>query len=189
MTALWQRIPLAMAVVAALGVTTRGSEADETAKSEGLSLNPLSSLKPPDVSRFKDQPLFTPSRRPPPVTQPRSEAPLVVIAPPPNRAPPKVRLTGVVQGVTAPVAFLQRSDASTTSMVRVGDDVDGWLVMSIDPLGILLKSGAHQHEYKLFSQNPSAIDGPDIAATPKPERRINHPAVDLGANLRAKPQP
>lgn len=181
-----RRLPLATAVVLFLGLDSPISVAQDNGASDASRLNPLASLSPSDLNGFRDMPLFTPSRQPPPVAR-RVPDSLPVIAPIVRRAPPKVRLTGVIQGNSAPMAILQRSDAGTTATVRIGDDVDGWLVTSIDPLGILLRSGAHEHEYKLFGQEPSSIDAPEAAAAPKKERRINHPAVDLGANLRAKP--
>lgn len=176
--------PLATATVALLCFHPLSPVAQPQESGE-LRLNPLSSLDPSEVSRFRSRPLFAPSRRPPPMAQ-RAPADAPVVAPIVRREPPKVRLTGVVQGVTVPMAILQRSDAST-STVRIGDDVDGWLVTSINSLGVMLRNGAHEHEYKLFGADPSLNDTPSATASTKKERRINHPPVDLGANIRAKP--
>ncbi|CAA9314046.1 MAG: hypothetical protein AVDCRST_MAG90-634 [uncultured Microvirga sp.] len=179
-------LPLAMAFVIFSGLGSPGSAQDDRA-SEASRLNPLASLRPSDLNGFRSMPLFTPSRQPPPVVRLTPNS-LPVIAPIVRREPPKLRLTGIVQGSTTPMAILQRSDAGANTTVRIGDDVDGWLVTSIDPLGIRLRNGAHEHEYKLFGGDSSPVDGPEAAATAKPARRINHPPVDLGANLRAKPQ-
>lgn len=180
-----RRTPLAITAVIALGFHPAGLVAQDREGADGLRLNPLSSLDPADVSRFRDAPLFTPSRRPPPVARPRPET-APAITPVVRREPPKLRLTGIIQGSAAPSAVLQRSDQSTTT-VRIGDDVDGWLVTAIDSVAIRLRSGAHEQEYKLFGQDALAADRPEAAAPVRAERRINHPPVDLGANIRAKP--
>lgn len=182
-----RRVARALAAAVFLGIGASASIADDTGAPERGRLNPLSALEPSDVSRFRDRPLFTPSRQPPPVVLRAPERP-TPIAPIVRREPPKVRLTGVVQGNTAPMAILQRSGESATATVRVGDNVDGWLVISIDSLAIVLQSGAHEHAYKLFGAEPSAGEGPEAAPAAKPERRIAHPVVDIGRNLRAKPQ-
>lgn len=149
-------------------------------------LNPLRALKPSDLGAFREKPLFTPSRQPPRAPQRLpdvpSSAPVVVAA------PPRVRLTGIIQGAPAPAAILWRSEASPTATVRLGDEVDGWRVASIDALSILLRSGTREQEYKLFSPSAGPAGAAEAAPTParQPHYRVN-PKVDLGANLRAKP--
>ena len=87
------------------------------------------------------------------------------------------------------MALLQRADPEPPILVRVADDVGGWLVKSIDPLSVLLKHGAREQRYKLFDQDAAALNDPDSGRTDVPGRRINHPVVDIGRNLRNKPQP
>lgn len=182
-----RRVARALAAAIFLGFGVSAAIADVTGESERRRLNPLSALEPSEVSRFRERPLFTPSRQPPPVALPAPDR-AAPIAPIVRREPPKVRLTGVIQGNTSPMAILQRSGESATATVRVGDNVDGWLVISIDSLAIVLQSGAHEHAYKLFGAEPSVVEGPEAAPAAKPERRIAHPPVDIGRNLRAKPQ-
>ncbi len=172
-----ERIPLAIALVTFLGLGIEGSAADENAASERLRLNPLGSLKPSDLIAFRNKPLFAPSRQPPPAPRP-SQGPVAVVSQ--DVEPPKVRLTGVVEGVAAPMAILQRSDASATSTVRVGDDVDGWRVTSIDSLRILLGKGGRQREYRLFAQDTLSISGPEDTI----KSYAANPKVDVGRNIR-----
>ncbi len=176
---------VAIALAALWGSTLAAAKAQEGASPERLRLNPLNALKPSDLQAFKRRPLFAPSRAAPPAEPRRDERPPIVVIPS-GKEPPRIQLTGVVEGIASPVAILQRADASAPSMVRIGDDVEGWLVISIDSLSIVLKSGAREHEYKLFSNDPAPVAAPETAA-PNKERRINHPPIDIGRNLRNKP--
>ena len=176
--------PPATLKAALLGAVLLGAPAQVMGQDAEPSLNPLRALRPADLGAFREKPLFTPSRQPPRAPQRLPEAPSsapIVAAP-----PPRVRLTGIIQGASAPAAILWRSEAGPTATVRLGDDVDGWRVASIDALSILLRSWTREQEYKLFGPSPAPVGGPPTAPAQQPHHRAN-PKVDLGANLRAKP--
>lgn len=145
----------------ATGVAIAAAAAQDAAPSSAP-LNPLSSLRPSDFQAFRERPLFTPSRRPPPIV------PSLPERAPPVRAevedePPNVRLTGVVHGAAAPMAVLQRPDAGGTTTVRIGDDVEGWAVAAIDSVGVRLVRGTRAREYRLFARDSLPVTGPDHA--------------------------
>lgn len=181
---IWRGSPRRPLVVFATAVAILAGphvpQAEENA-SEQLQLNPLSALKRSDLKAFREKPLFTPSRQPPPAA-PRRPDPVIVAAIPTEQDPPKLQLAGVIEGATAPVAILQRPNESAASTVRVGDHVDGWVVASINSLSILLRDGIRQREYRLFDPNATPIHDMEPAASRAAYRP--NPKVDLGANIR-----
>lgn len=146
-----------------------GNGAAQDGAGDAARLNPLSSLRPSDLRSFRERPLFTPSRKPPPVAPSLPEsAPVEADV---GDEPPNVRLTGVIQGPAAATAVLERPDASGKSTVRIGDAVDGWTVAAIDLISIKLASGTRLREYRLFARSSLPVSGPDHAAAPDPGGR------------------
>jgi hypothetical protein len=159
------QLPFAVAAIAA-----GGAAAQDAPPSYAVHLNPLSSLRPSDLRAFKERPLFTPSRAPPPVAQ---AVPEVAAAPPaPVEEPaPEVRLAGVIHGAAQVMAILQRTNGGGRSTVRVGDLVDGWTVTAIEPSGIRLASGSRERAYGLFARGASSEETPDRGAAGGPRQR------------------
>jgi hypothetical protein len=146
-----------------------GHGAAQEGAAEAARLNPLSSLRPSDLRSFRERPLFTPSRKPPPVAPSLPER--TPVAAETVNEPPNVRLTGIIQGPVAATAVLERPDAGGKSTVRIGDAVDGWIVTAIDSISIKLASGTRQREYRLFARSSLPVSGPDHAAVPDPDGR------------------
>jgi hypothetical protein len=139
--------------------TTGAAQDVNVATTKPMLLNPLSAIKPSELSAFLEQPLFIPSRQAPPSISdpPQSSEP----SEPELKAdeePPKIRLVGIVQASGARTALLQRSNARTVSRVRLGDELDGWLVTSVEAAGVRLKRGDREQEYRLFAKGTLSVD-------------------------------
>ncbi|MFD1702465.1 hypothetical protein ACFSCV_05535 [Methylopila henanensis] len=144
-------VALALAVAGALS-----ARAQEAAPS---GLNPLQSLDAASLTGFRDRPLFTPSRRPPPApATDEAPAPLEEAAAPepPPAVQPSLRLTGVIEGPDESVAVIEELDSKQVSQLRLGDMLDGWLVTAIDPAALRLTLGEREEEYRLFDPKRDA---------------------------------
>jgi hypothetical protein len=90
------------------------------------------------VTEILAHPVFTPTRNPPPKPEALAnyEPPPVVKEPPELRS----RLTGVMVGPNDRREALFDRNGEKPLAVRVGEDVDGWTVSSIDSAQVVLKS-------------------------------------------------
>lgn len=143
----------------ALLVAARADEAaPEEAKAaaeDALALNPLAGLDKATLEGFRDAPLFTPSRtRPTPPPPPVAEAPPP--PPPPEEEPPPeppaLKIAGIVAGPDGAVAFVSKEGEEEVEQLRLGDQVDGWLVTAIDPQILKLTLDEREQEYRLFAR-------------------------------------
>ena len=83
-----------------------------------------------------ERPLFSSTRRPPPVPL----APLDVSAlPAPPPPAPNLSLSGVITGGGVGVALLRRPQDTAPIHVALGGAVDGWTVAEIRPRAIVLR--------------------------------------------------
>ena len=101
-----------------------------------------------------------------------------------------MQLTGVIQGIAAPVAILQRMDASATVTVRVGDELEGWRVASIEALSLLFRNGTREREYRLFAADSVPVASTDAPSNPNPKAegrgRTAYPGLDIAKNILQK---
>jgi hypothetical protein len=145
-------------------------------------LNPLSAIAAAALQGFRERPLFSPSRRAPQAELPPEPEPepVDVAAPPPEPAPqPNLRLTGIVEGPDDAMAVVQDLDDNTTTQLRLGDMLNGWLVTSIDPVALRLTLGERDEEYRLF----------DPKRPPPPPTEMSQDALDVGRQRPSQRQP
>lgn len=116
--------------------------------------NDRDSLTLSDLSATRDRPLFSPSRRPPPVAVAPTKVKRTRSEPPAAR-PPAVNLAGVISGPDTLMAVLQSSQDRKILVVRPGGDVDGWKVSEVSARGMVLQHGDQQR--KLVLPEPEAI--------------------------------
>ena len=147
-------------------------------------LNPLATLEKEQLSGFRDMPLSTPSRRRPEPPAAVVEAPPPPPPPPqaaPPAAPPEIKLAGVVEGPEGAVAIVENN--GEIERLRLGDQVDGWLVTGLEGFTLKLTLDEREEEYRLFKRadagaaSPSSDDEDDDDATPK-ARGKKKPAAD-----------
>ena len=84
------------------------------------------------------RPLFSPTRRPPPMAA--VAAPPIAMAPiaQPPAPPPAFVLTGVILGPGANVALLAHPGSTEATRVALGGRIDGWRVSEIRPRSVVL---------------------------------------------------
>jgi general secretion pathway protein N len=92
--------------------------------------------RPVDLGVLESRPLFHPSRRPPNET--------ADVAAEPSRPP--LRIVGTMLFPGRPAVGLLTRDGGDTLRVRLGDDVDGWVVREIAARRVVLARGDEQVE-------------------------------------------
>jgi hypothetical protein len=136
----------------------------ETASPAGV-VNPLAAPSLDRLSATRERPLFTPSRRaaPPPPTPVASTAPIE-----PAAGPPRIALVGVVISVQGPRAVINDMALNKIVRVRLGDEIDGWIVRQIDERLLVLSRDDRSASYKLFSGEHGKPAAQAINAANKP---------------------
>ncbi|MCH8829302.1 MAG: hypothetical protein IID45_06965 [Planctomycetes bacterium] len=123
---------------------TMTSAAVEPAKIPALP--PARAFQMPPIEDFGetlDRPLFSKIRRPP---APQPDAPAEE---PEKKQKVKVRLAGVVISPKERVALVQESRAREITRLRVGQEIEGWVLESILADRIILRFGELREEVKI----------------------------------------
>lgn len=148
------------------------------------SLNPLAKLEPAAFSAFIERPLFSPSRRPPAVPQTEE----IVDEEEGSDEPVEVTLAGITKGPLGTIARLLGADGTGHS-VRMGDDVLGWTVQSVDDNAVALSKDGKAITLRLF-QTESAqgvpADETGIVAGNDDERGVRDIADTEGSEKMRK---
>lgn len=143
---------------------------------DAAALNPLATLEKSSLTGFRDMPLFTPSRRrPAPPSEIEAKAPEPAPEPTHEETPPpepELKLSGVVEGPEGAVAIVKKD--GETERLRLGDQVDGWLVTGIEGYALKLTLNEREKEYRLFERSEASAkpadgsgeDGSDGGADP-----------------------
>ncbi|MDR4306868.1 hypothetical protein IHQ68_09580 [Chelatococcus sambhunathii] len=171
-------------------------EAKAAAAADALALNPLAGLDKATLEGFREAPLFTPSRtRPTPPPPPVAEAPPP--PPPPEEEPPPepptLKIAGIVAGPDGAVAFVSKEGEEEVEQLRLGDQIDGWLVTAIDFQALKLTLDEREQEYRLFVRpdDGSATSGDDAGNDGDGSDSSDEDAAasddDSSANRRPKP--
>ncbi len=115
---------------------------------------------------MKDRPLFFEGRRPPAEYVP--DAPKAKPSKPVGKIrPPRATLSGVVKvGDSTYVMLKGVGKEKGLVRTRVGEDVDGWKVESIQDDRVVLKNGEETHEIPLRSYKAVALP------KPKPPKKV-----------------
>jgi hypothetical protein len=114
-------------------------------------------LRPvPEFAAETSRPLFAPSR---------SNVPLGPVADAPPPVPPPA-LTGVIVGGSRAVALVKGKDGKT-SMIHIGDTVDGWVLRVIEPRRVEMeRNGERQPVELLFARPQAASNGLSVLKAP-----------------------
>jgi len=75
---------------------------------------------------------------------------LVAPAPPPSIDRNALSLLGVVASQGRAIALINRKATGQNVRVRVGDEVDGWTIISIEPQRVMIRHGDTQIALQLF---------------------------------------
>jgi len=141
---------------AAVRAADKSTRAQAAARGE-QGINPLANLTLDKLQDTVRRPLFEASRRPIEAPAPLLPPPQVEPAPPP---PPFVdqnalSLLGVVTSEGRAIALLKRNQTGQNIRVEVGDAVDGWTIVSIEPQRVMIRQGETQIALQLFRKKSS----------------------------------
>jgi general secretion pathway protein N len=128
-------------------------------RSGAVPLNPLAENSEQRLSATLDRPLFSPTRRPPPLPVARAAAP-----PPPPAPPPNVVLIGTVMDGENARALIRTGMDGKMLRAQIGDDVGGWKVSQIEGRKMVLSLDDRFATFMLFNheddQRASGNGGP-----------------------------
>ena len=128
-----------------------------------------------DLQATRQRPLFSPTRRPPPVV-PAPEVHVAVPQAPPPAPPPDLEVSGVIVGPDARSVIVHHAQDTTPTYLSVGSQIDGWTVSAIRSREVVL-----QHDTRSVT-----------IGLPDPSHRVATPGVPGqagpgGATNRMKP--
>lgn len=140
-----------------------GDEANAADAADLLLLNPMAARGPDDLAGFRDRPLFSPSRRPPPpVVEEVIEEP-VYVEPEPEEPlpepPPNLALIGIVEAGSTAFAVLRDLDAGTVTTLRVGESLGRWRLGAVAADHVRLEDGTETQELRIFVPGEPALPG------------------------------
>jgi hypothetical protein len=145
----------------------------------GQAVPPKPFILPP-LERFTavvERPLFSPTRRMPPLAEPPDEAPAASVA---DRAPvlgptgpeePDLRFFGTVLQGGKTAALVTYPSTSEVARLSPGDRVGEWEVLEVDGNRLVLGQGGEQRSFEIFgtSLRGAAAPAEDSAEAPAPE--------------------
>lgn len=124
--------PLPLSPTAAEPVTSVRVTAPPATPQRTLSANPLWGVPLTQLSGTRDRPIFSPSRRPPPVAVAADPTP---VRPPPPRKkeiePPPLSLVGTIASDDESYGIFLDESTKAALRLRVGDDYQGWRLRAI----------------------------------------------------------
>jgi hypothetical protein len=153
---LWDRQSGDGAPPAAVRTAEKSPRLPAAARS-GESINPLANLTLDMLHDTLGRPLFEKSRRPievPPPPPPPLPLP-VAPTPPPAIDHNALSLLGVVASQGRTVALLKRNSTGQNVRVQVGDAVDGWTIISIEPQRVMIQQRDTQIALQIFRRKSS----------------------------------
>jgi len=133
-----------------------------------------------DFEETRERPLFTPARHPPlpppppppppPPKEPKVREPKPVKVEPPK--PPSLRLVGVLMTGKSELALLLDKERNV-QRVGVGDEIDGWAVVKLEPSVVELRFQNARSVYRMFDSagRQSAGDADERGRNNKRRRR------------------
>jgi hypothetical protein len=152
MMQLQRRCTIAL-LVGLLSVAADVAGAAET-QPRAVSDNPLATQPLDLLLDTRDRPLFSPTRRPPPLPP----APVVErLAPPVPVPPPNVVLLGVVTDENGAWAVVRSGSPYKIVRARVGEQIDGWQVIGIEPRRLDLSHDSRSVSFALFGRTKDSV--------------------------------
>jgi general secretion pathway protein N len=113
--------------------------------------NPLAGLTLDNLHDTVGRPLFERTRRPVEVALPQVERAPVAPAIDQNA----LSLLGVVASEGRTIALIRRNQTGQSVRAEIGDTVDGWTIVSIEPQRVVLRQGDRQVALQLFRRKSS----------------------------------
>jgi hypothetical protein len=154
-----------LAVCFALGMA-EGAFAQAREEPAAVVGNPLTRISLDRLSATRDRPLFSPSRRPPPVAEVRSvPPPPLPSAPIAPAAPPNLIFFGTFESNEEVGATVQVGLNEKATIVRFGSYIEGWRVTEISRHRLVLSLDNRTAVFSLFKSKDS--NTPTVSQNPK----------------------
>jgi type II secretory pathway component PulC len=125
------------------------------------------------LAEVTERPLFSSSRRP-----------IAVDAPQSTDQPFSATLAGIVISASSRTIIVSRGDPPVLTRLKEGDDLDGWLVTSIEPNRVLLRRDGVEQQLKLRD-----APGRTALATPNKLRDAPGQAASAAPDVELPPKP
>ncbi len=135
--------------------------------------NPLWAIPMSKLSATRDRPLFSASRRPrtPTVAAAPSPQP-VAVATSPAPEPPHLTLVGTIIGENSRIAIFFDENAKTSSGVREGEAVAGWMLRTVDSHSAVLEASGRTATLDLPEPGVQQAPPPRVSAITRKRRFI-----------------
>jgi hypothetical protein len=107
------------------------------------SANPLWAIPLSQLSETRDRPIFSPSRRPPPVAAAANPAP---VKPPPRQQeirPPQLSLVGTIASEDEGFGIFLDQSTKVALRLKVGEDYQGWKLRAISGREVTMEKDEH----------------------------------------------
>lgn len=130
--------------------------------------NPLWAIPLTSLKATREQPLFAPSRRPPPVASAVAAPPVPAAPPPkpPEPETPQLSLLGTVAGSGERMGLFVDSATKAVLRLRAGENHKGWVLRSVRPRQVELAKGLDNAVLDLPAPNVKAGGGPPMLTAP-----------------------
>ena len=145
-------------------VTSVRVAAPQPAPERIQSANPLWAIPLTQLSGTRDRPIFSPSRRPPPVV---TAEPVQVRPPPPRKKqvePPPLSLVGTIASEDESYGIFLDSATKMAIRLKVGDDYQGWKLHAIQGREVTIEKD--QQGAVLSLPEPGGASGGEVRMIP-----------------------
>jgi general secretion pathway protein N len=134
--------------------------------------NPLWAIPLNALTATRDRPLFSASRRPPPLAvgtiAPLPSHPALAAPALPERPP--LTLMGTIIGTESSIALVSNSSTQAVSRLRVGEENSGWRVRGVDPRSIVVEKGVQSVTLDLPKPGEAPEQPPLNGSSPEAKR-------------------
>ena len=124
-------------------VTEVRSVAAPAAPARVPSANPLWAVPLSQLPDTRERPIFSPSRRPPPVAAAANAAPVKPPSPKTVLRPPQLSLVGTIAGQDESFGIFLDQSTKTALRLKVGEDYQGWKLQTIRGREATLEKDEH----------------------------------------------
>ena len=143
----------APAVALSLGLAAFSASSTHAGPADGGG-NPVAAIPLASLSATRERPLFSPSRRPPPVA---ADASAVEAAAPQLSPSPRPSLLGTVIGPSDRIAVIAHGAEPPVSL-RVGETARGWTLRAVGPRSATFEGSGRTLTLGLPSAAPSPVE-------------------------------
>lgn len=170
---------ISAAILLAVGFTlgmVEGAAAQLREEPAAVVGNPPTRIGFDRLSATRERPLFSPSRRPPPVAETRS------LPPPPApiaaKAPPNLTFFGTFESAEEVGAAVQVGPHERATVIRFGSYIEGWRVTEISRDRLVLSFDDRTAVFSLFSPKNSSVPPPAVSQDAKQGEQPPQPRRD-----------